>query len=77
MRVSTGADVTTAPSIEQSAMASGRGRGRGLDRGRDFVGGRDSFGGSRGSYGDRQTVEDKGPRLCKRCGRNNHISEKY
>ena len=38
MRVFTGVDVTTAPSIEQSAMASGRGRGRGRDRDCDFVG---------------------------------------
>jgi len=34
MRVSTGADVTTAPSIEQSAMTSGHGRGHGHGRGR-------------------------------------------
>ena len=45
MRVSTGVDVTIAPSIEQFVMASGRGRGCGRDRGRDFVGIRDSFGG--------------------------------
>jgi len=29
MRVSTGADISSAPSIEQSVMISGRGRGRG------------------------------------------------
>jgi len=74
MHVSTEADVTTAPSIEHSAMASGRGRGRGREH--DFIGGRDLFGGHRGSYGGRQTVGDKGLRQCKHCGRNNHISEK-
>jgi len=33
MHVSTGANVTTAPSIEQSIMTSGRGRGHGRGRG--------------------------------------------
>jgi len=36
MQVSTGADIFSAPSIEQSAMVYGRGRGRG--HGRDFGG---------------------------------------
>ena len=58
MHVSTGADVSTASSIEQSAMASGRDRGRG--HGRDFVGGCGSFEG-RGSYSGKQS-DDKGPR---------------
>ena len=70
MSISTRADVSTAPSIEQSIMASGRGKSR------DFIGGRATFGGSRGSYGSRQTVGDKKPRQCKYCERNNHISEK-
>ena len=48
-------------SIKQSSMTSGRDRGRDRGRGHDFVGGRDSFGAGRGSYIDRQTVEDKGP----------------
>jgi len=48
MRLSTGADVSSAPSIEQSAMVSRRGRSHGRDfggRGREFVGG------ERGLYG--------------------------
>jgi len=72
MRVSTRVGVSTASSIEQSVMAFGRRRGRGCD----FVGGCSSFGGGRGFYGDRQIVGDNGPRQCKHCGRNNHISEK-
>ena len=62
MCISTGADVTTASFIEQSAIASGSGSGCGHGRGRDFRGGRDSFGGDRGSYGGKQTVSDKGSR---------------
>jgi len=54
MHVSNGADVSTASSIEQSAMASGRGRGR------DFVERCGSFEG-RGSYSGKQS-DDKGPR---------------
>jgi len=61
MRVSTGAGVTTAPSIQQSAMTSGRGRGRGRGRWHDFVGGHGLFGGGRRSSGARLTVSDKGP----------------
>jgi len=38
IRISTGADVSSAPSIEPSTMVSGRGRGRDPDRGRDFEG---------------------------------------
>jgi len=63
MRVSTVTGVITTY-IEQSAMASGCGRGPDRDRGRDFVGERGSFGGYRGSHGGRQTVGDKGPRQC-------------
>ena len=59
MHVSIRANVTTAPSIEQSAMASGRGTGR--DRRRDFVG-PGSFGGGCGTYGGRQTVGNMGLR---------------
>ena len=54
LRVSTGADVSLAPSIEQSATVSECGRGCGCDR--DFRGGLISFGGGRGCYGGRQTV---------------------
>jgi len=61
MRVSTGADASSAPSIEQSAMVSGRGRGRG----RDFERRRGFVGGERGSYGGRQCASEKGPRQCK------------
>ena len=57
MRVSSGADVTTAPSIEQFAMASGRGRGRGREH--YFRGRRGSFGGRRASYVGRWTIGDK------------------
>ena len=60
MHVSIRANVTTAPSIEQSAMASGRGTGRG--RRRDFVEGPGSFRGGCGTYGGRQTVGNKGLR---------------
>ena len=73
MRVSTDADVFPAPSVEHSVMISRRGRGR--SRGHDF-GGHGSFEGGRGSYGGRQSGRDKGPRQCKYCRRNNHISEK-
>jgi len=60
MRVSTGSDVSSAPSIEQSVMISGRGRGRG--RGRDFGRrGRGFVGGGRGSYGGRQSTSEKAP----------------
>ena len=61
MRVSIGADVTTALSIEQSAMASGRGRGHCHDRERDYIRGRGLFGGGCGFSGARLTVSDKGP----------------
>ena len=54
MHVFTEADVSPAPSVEQYAMVSGRGRGRG----RDF-GGHNSFGGDRGSCGGRQSASDK------------------
>ena len=74
MWVSTRADVSPTPSVEQSAMVFGRSRGRGRDR--DFGGERGSFGGGRGSYGGRQSGLDKGPRQCKHCERNNQISEK-
>jgi len=75
MHISTGADVSPTPSIEQSAMVFERGRGRDRDRDRDF-GDRGSFVGDRGSYDGRRNIVDKGPGQCKHCGRNNHISEK-
>jgi len=69
MHVSTGPDATTAPSIEQFAVVSGRGRGRGL--GRDFVG-RGSFGGGCGlMVVDRLLVIRGSGNIC-----NDHISEK-
>ena len=55
IRVSTGAYVSFAQSIEQSAMVSRHCRGRG--HGRDFEGrGRGSVRGGRGSYGGRQNT---------------------
>ena len=71
MRVSTGADVSSTSSIEQSAMYSGRGK----DRGRDFGGGCGSFGTRRNFPSGRQSTPDKGPRHCKHSGRSNHISK--
>ena len=61
MRISTGADVSYAPSIDQSAMIFGRGRGRDCGRGSDFGGGRSSFGGGHGSYDGTHIGLDKGP----------------
>ena len=49
----TGDSVSSAPTIDQSAMVSEHDRGRG--RGYDF-GGHESFGGRRGSYGGRQSI---------------------
>ncbi|XP_020243477.1 uncharacterized protein LOC109821726 [Asparagus officinalis] len=73
MQVSTGvtSDTTTPspPTMDQSAMFSNRGKGRGRGRGRDS-------GGGRGSFGGRQGESDKGSRQCGHCGRTNHISEK-
>ena len=77
MCISNGADVSPAPSIEQSVMVPRCGRGRGRDRGRDFGREHGSFKGGCGPYSSRQIVGDKGPRQCKHCERNNHISEKY
>ena len=74
MCASTGADVSPAPSIKQSVVVSGCGRGR--SHSRDFGGGRSSFGGGCGSYGGRQIGLDKELRQCKHYKRNNHISEK-
>jgi len=57
MRVSIGADVSSAHFIEQSVMVSGRGRDRGCEfggRGREFVGG------GRDSYGGRHSTSEKG-----------------
>jgi len=68
--MSTGADVSLAPSIKQSAIVSERGSGRGHGHDRDF--GHGSFGG-RGFYGGRQSLFDKGPQQCKHYGRNNHL----
>jgi len=64
MRVSTGADVSSTSSIEQSAMYSGRGRGRG----RDF--------GGHSLTGGRRSALDKGLKHCKHYGRSSHIAEK-
>ena len=75
MRVSTVTGVITTY-IEQSAMASGCGRGPDRDRGCDFVGERGSFEGDRDSSGARLSISDKGPMLCKRCEKTN-ITEKY
>jgi len=78
MWVSTGVDRDRgstwgdASPIEQSAMYSGRDRGRGRDR--DFWK-NGSFEAGRSVTGDRQST-DKGPRHCKHCGQSNHISEK-
>ena len=72
MRVSTGSDVS-APSVEHSAMISGRERGRGCDfggRGREFVGG------GCGSYGSRHSAFEKGSQQCRHCGCSDHISKK-
>jgi len=71
MRVSTEDGVSSAPTVEQSVMFSIRGRGRG----RDF-GGRGFLRGGRSSYDGRQSGFKKGPRQCRHCERNNHISEK-
>ena len=51
MRISTGADISYASSIDQSAMYSGRGRGGG--RGRDSGGGYGLFGAGRNFSGGR------------------------
>ena len=64
MRVSTGAAVSSAPSIEQSAMVSGCGCGRDRDFGES---GRGFVGGGRGSYGGRHSASEKGSRQCKHC----------
>ena len=66
MRVSTGADVSYASSIDQSAMYSERGRGcgRGQGRGRNFGGGRGSFGANHNVPGERLNMFVKGPRHC-------------
>ena len=74
MLVSTGADASSASSIDQFVMYSGRGRGRG--RGHDFRGGRGSFGVGHNVPVGRLNASDKGPRRCTHCGRNNRISEK-
>jgi len=60
MCVSTGADMSHAPSIEQSAMVSGHDRSH--SRGRDFGEGCGLFENGYGSYRGRQTVGDKRPR---------------
>ena len=60
MRVSTRSDVSSAAFIEQSAMISRCGRGRGRDR--DFGGQRRGLvGGGHGSYGGRQSALRKAP----------------
>ena len=55
--MSTGADVPSAPSVEQSVIVSGRDRGHGCGLDCDFEG-RGSFG-ERGSYGGRHIGFDK------------------
>jgi len=75
IHASTGADVSSASSIEQSIMYSGHGRGRDSGRDRDF-GGHGSFGAERCFTGSRQSAPDKKPRHCTHCGWSNHISEK-
>ena len=58
MRVFTGLNVSSAPSIEQFAMIFGRGRGRG--RGLDFgERGREIVGRGGGYYGGRQSASEK------------------
>jgi len=59
MRVSTGSDVSSASSMDQSAMYSGCGRGLGRGRGRDFGGGYSSFGAGRNVPGGRLNASDK------------------
>ena len=76
MCVSTGANVSSASSIDQSFMYSRRGRGRDHGRGQDFGGGRGLFGAGRNVPDRRLNMFDKGLRHCTRCGRNNHIFEK-
>ena len=62
MRVSTEADISSAPSIEQTAMIFGRGRSRGRDH--DFGGqGCRSLGGRRSSYGGRQSASERPPTM--------------
>ena len=74
MRVSTGADVSSTSSIDQSACT--------LDvaevvvRDRNFGGGRSSIDTGRSFIGGRQSAPDKGPRHCKHYRRSDHISEK-
>ena len=77
MRVSTGADLSFASSIDLSVMYSGCGRDH--DRGRecDFRGERGLFGIGRNAPVGRLNVSNKGPRHYTYCSRNNHISEKY
>ena len=75
MHVSTGADVSSASSIDQSAMYSGRGRGRGHGGGATFRGG-GSFGARDNVPGGQLNLSDKGPRHCTHYDQNNHIFEK-
>ena len=73
MRVSTGSDISSASSIEQSVVISGCGRGHG----RDFEGQERGSVRGCGSYGGRQSASEISPRQCKHCMRGNHISKKY
>ena len=68
MRVSTGSDVSSASSMDQSAMYSGCGRGCGHGRGRDFGGGHGSFGTGHNVPSGRLRAFAKGPRQCTHCG---------
>jgi len=72
MQISTGSNVSSTSSIEQSAMIFGRGRGRD----RNFGGARRGSVRERGSYGDRQNAPEKGLRQCRNCERSNHIFAK-
>jgi len=73
--ISTEADISSAPSIEQSAMISGLDRSRA--RGRDFGGRERRFvGGECDSYGGKQSSSEKELWQCRYGSRNNHISEK-
>ena len=76
MHVSIRTNVSSASSMDQSTLYSGRGRGRDRGRERDFGGGRSSFGAGHNVSGGRLNASDKGPRHCTHCGRNNHISKK-
>jgi len=74
--VSTGADVSSTLSIDESTIYSIRGRGRGRGHDHDFGGRHGSFGAGCNFSSGRLNASDKGPRHCTHCGRNNYIFEK-